>query len=111
MTENQRKEQGERLRKIRKDLGMTQGDFADLISTEQTQLSRTENGSYAVQISYLSKLAQLGYNLNWLMTGMGDMKVQGNTQESMTLEPTTPYNQSLEEIKEFLKSKFPDFNM
>lgn len=112
MTENQRKEQGERLKQIRKDLGMTQGDFADLIGTDQTQLSRTEKGSYAVQASYLSKLVQLGYNLNWLMIGMGSMKLGeiDNKSQVATAEESGIVD-TQQKILEFLKSKFPDFDI
>jgi len=114
MTDNQRKEQGERLRRIRKDLGMTQGDFAHVLGADQTQISRTEKGAFAIQTSYLSELAQLGYNLNWLITGTGNMKAlesDNGSQASVTSEPNAIHDQQVVKIKEFLKSKFPDFNL
>lgn len=62
------------LRKIRKTLGYTQGEFAALIGTTKTTVFRYEKGGVSPSLSILTVLAQkFNVNLTWLINGTDDM--------------------------------------
>lgn len=74
---NQLIEQGERLKQIRNDLKLGQTEFAEMLSLDQAHYSRTENGKHEIKAKTLVKIADIGYNIHWLITGEGEMK-RGN---------------------------------
>ena len=82
--------EGERLKALRKELDIKQGDFAEKISTTQGHISDIENGRKALSERTL-KLICLGnwngktVNEEWLRTGKGEMF---NKMDSMS----TTYN-------------------
>lgn len=116
MTEKQQAERGERLRMIRKDLGLDQESFAKRIGFSQSQLSRTERGVLEIQVEQQLALIELGYNLNWLMAEIGPMTLD-RMQENMPLAADSgnlayqrERDRRLEELEAFIREKFPDFN-
>ena len=84
----------DRIRAIRKKLGLKQGDFAKQIGLTQTSLSMLEMGNNAITEKNV-KLICVTFNVNeqWLRTGEGQMfnsspykKEIGEIMESLTRE-------------------------
>ncbi len=64
---------GERIKLIRKKLNLTQKEFGDLLGIPLTMVSKYETGTNKPSSDILSKLGELKVNLNWLLTGEGEM--------------------------------------
>lgn len=68
MTEN------ERVRELRKALGLTQIEFGDRVSVSQGHLTSVETGARAVTDKFIKLLhLEFGASENWLRTGEGEM--------------------------------------
>lgn len=64
----------ERIKQVRLELGMSQGDFANEINVVQQQLSKYERGENKPSADFLVKLIEkVNVNVNWLLTGKGTM--------------------------------------
>lgn len=73
--------QHERLRKVRKELGLSQSEFASSIGVEQAYLSHLENGKVGIGSKILFSLIEK-YNISsdWIFTGEGSMFKQNNSR-------------------------------
>jgi phage repressor protein C with HTH and peptisase S24 domain len=68
---------GERIRHIRKLLGLTQKEFAQQIGITQGFLTNVEKGRYQPSEKVLRLISQtFGVSLEWLKTGQGEMWVR-----------------------------------
>lgn len=68
MTEN------ERVRELRKALGLTQIEFGDRVSVSQGHLTSVETGARAVTDKFIKLLhLEFGASEHWLRTGEGEM--------------------------------------
>lgn len=65
---------GQRLVEIRRDMGATQKEFALKIGASIGTVQAYEYGKIP-KGDVLKKLSELGYDLNWLFTGFGTMKI------------------------------------
>lgn len=64
----------DRLRKVRKTLGMNQSDFAASVGLQQATCSSYENGTRPISdIVILTVCAKYNVNEQWLRTGEGNM--------------------------------------
>ena len=52
---------------------MTQGELADFLGIPQSNLFRYENNTGQLNSDKINKFYQLGININWLITGEGEM--------------------------------------
>jgi len=68
---------GERLKQIRKDLGLSQEKFAGELSIHLRSYVSYENEQRTLPQNVLIRLVQKGYNIHWLLTGEGKMKLSG----------------------------------
>lgn len=88
---------GERLKKVRKETGLTQKEFAAAIGVTRSPIASAESGKSKLQPMAIRKICEL-YNINgeWLQTGEGSMR---NT-----------YNIPDDELKNLLEvySKLPE---
>ncbi len=76
----------ENLKIYRKKLGLTQFQLAEQLGLMQTKLSKLESGDAELRIQELKKLKKHGLNIDWLITGKGEMLASSTT-------PTIPlYN-------------------
>ena len=64
---------GSRIKKIRTSKNMTQGELADFLGIPQSNLFRYENNTGQLNSDKINKFYQLGININWLITGEGEM--------------------------------------
>ncbi len=76
---------GLRLRRIRKDMKLTQVEFSQKFSVSRKQLSKYETDLNRLPDILLDSLHRFGINLNWLLTGEGDMYLnkENNKAESL----------------------------
>ena len=77
------KEVGLRLKKLREILDLSQGKLARILGVSQSAVSKWEAGERDIPTAVLLKLKQqLGVNLDWLLSGEGEMfsppKSEGN---------------------------------
>lgn len=69
----------ERLKNIRKSTGLSQRKFADKVGVSFGSIQNYEKDASALTISTAIKISGIcGYNSNWLLTGIGDMKIDIN---------------------------------
>lgn len=74
-----------RLVRIRNDKSQT--EFADYLGIEQTHISRYENDKAKPGFDFLKILSEkTNVNLNWLLTGEGDMYVNGKSESELSKE-------------------------
>jgi transcriptional regulator with XRE-family HTH domain len=67
---------GQRLRLVRESLNIKQGEFASMLGINQQNLSNYELEKRDIPDDVKVKILQIGVNLNWLLTGQGEMKMQ-----------------------------------
>lgn len=80
---------GERLKKAREYLGYKkQGYFAEKLEIVQNTYSNYENGHREIPFKILEKISQNGINLNWLLTGEGEMYQTQSPQKTNNEVPT-----------------------
>jgi transcriptional regulator with XRE-family HTH domain len=61
------------LKAIRKDLDNTQLEMASELGVSISTYKRYENGDLSIPGSVLKILSDMNYNINWLLTGKGNM--------------------------------------
>lgn len=105
---------GERIKKIRKHLGMTQKQFADKIGIISTALSEIENGRYRPVIDFIEKMATVhNVNLYYLILGKGPMF----QDKRMKLLMAPPIDSGIKDevtddfLYHFLNSPFVQYSM
>lgn len=64
---------GNRIKSIRVAKNMTQGELANYLGIPQSNLFRYENDTGKLTSEKIEKFYQLGINVNWLITGEGEM--------------------------------------
>ncbi len=113
MIDKQQETRGERLKKIRNELGFDQEKFGKVFGISQSHYSAVEKGRYDISISMMEKLFKMGYNLNWLITGIGELKLPVDEQLLQVADKEFSYQKEdeLSKLKAFIKEKFPDFNL
>lgn len=133
-TEGERlKQQGERLKQLRKALGIKQGEFADRISTTQGHISDIENGRKSlsdrtIKLICLENWAGKTVNEDWIRLGEGEMfkqhplseevgyyvedlleyKGEGNPLYDMIIEMMKKYHDLDDKSKTVIRGYFSD---
>jgi len=79
-------EVGSRLLKLRKNMQLTQVQFAKEIGITQNVYTRYETGKLDLPDHIKSKLHHIGVNLNWLLTGSGPMFLELVPMDASILE-------------------------
>ena len=79
----------ERIKQIRKDVKLSQEEFATKINLAGNSISRIENGSRNPSERTLSDICQrFNVNKDWLLTGNGEMYDENNTLGILALLQT-----------------------
>lgn len=75
----------ERIKKLRKDLNMSQDTFAKKLSLTKNYISLVENGSRNLSEQSLKLLCSM-FNVNeeWLRTGIGEQYIEKSKDEYIT---------------------------
>lgn len=87
-------EQGFRLRTLIKSLHLNQTEFAKSLGTTQPNINRMVIGRNRISMEVLNGLANVypQVNLHWLLTGRGNMLLEGpDGGIGMVREEPTPY--------------------
>lgn len=67
----------DRIRQLRKDLGLNQTEFGDRIGVKQGSIASYENGSRTPIDAVITSICrEFSVNEDWLRTGTGDMYVE-----------------------------------
>ena len=91
----------DRLKIFRLHLGLSQKEFADKLSMNQTQLSATELGKISVTVNTLIVLSnEFNVNLNWMVSGAG--KMFNENKDSISIDDII---YKLEELKKQFNEK------
>ena len=74
----------DRLKMVRKALGLSQGELGAELGVAQSSYSQFETGYRVFQPSYI-EILRLKYSVNpeWLKTGIGDMFLQSEDEDSV----------------------------
>lgn len=65
-----------RVKQIRKRLNLSQKAFAKKVGVDQARVSQWETEKSLPHCKALMKMAHLGVNMNWLLTGEGEMMLE-----------------------------------
>lgn len=75
----------ERIKEIRKRLGLTQQEFADVIKVKRNTVATYEMGRSIPSDAAISLICkQFDVNENWLRTGEGEMFIEKSKDEQIT---------------------------
>lgn len=92
---NKKNKKGDRLKELYRYFGFNQKSLAQLVGTQQTAISMAVTGEREVQEVWLYKLKEKYHNINidWVLTGEGEMLISENKQEYkyLILEDSEPY--------------------
>jgi len=87
----------DRLLKLRNSKKLAKKDMAEVLGCTPTSYSRYENGERELGIKSLIPIYHMGCNLNWLITGRGDMELPENdlpqTQEKEIIKSLIATNE------------------
>lgn len=72
---------GERLRLIRVELGHTQKSMSDVLGLGIRTWQTYELGNSLPKAETLNQLSELGYSIDWVLTGRGAMHPRGMAEE------------------------------
>jgi transcriptional regulator with XRE-family HTH domain len=75
----------ERLKQVRESLGYTQKEMAKAVSVILQTWQVYEAGKSVPGGNVLESLARLGFNVNWILTGEGEMK-RGDSNQILSLD-------------------------
>ena len=100
---------GERIKKVRKDLDLTQQAFADRLGMKRNSIAQVEMGRNTSDQTIISICREFGISETWLRTGEGDMKAPG-PEESVNelIQEHGLDNLDRQIILEFIKLKPED---
>ncbi len=87
------KNAGLRFKEIRKKKKMTQTEFAELLGTTQRNISKYENEKLEIPDKIKAELIKIGVDINWLLTGEGEMflkkePVKSEISEALSSRPS-----------------------
>lgn len=78
---------GSRLKQFREAKGMPQDEFAAIIGTTQRTLSRYESDETDLKAPVIAQLAEIGCNMEWLITGTASASQSSTLTQAQRLGP------------------------
>lgn len=75
----------ERIKELRKSLGLSQEEFGELIGLKKSGVCSIESGTRRVTDKHLKLLQKSDYpiNVDWIVTGEGSMFLEGNNDDEI----------------------------
>jgi transcriptional regulator with XRE-family HTH domain len=103
-----REQQAERIELIRRQTGMNQIEFAQYLDIKPTSYSDIKRAKNGISRNIMQKLERKNVNIDWLLTGRGDMKMpKSDRQTSRGMEMITPYStQPAESVNSYIDKLF-----
>ena len=93
-------EEGQRVRELRKELGLTLEKFGKPLGVTKTTISRIEKGGNAVTSQMLKSICrEFNVNENWLRTGEGEMFKKLNRQQELAQLAATLFKEEEDSFK------------
>ena len=86
---------GERVRKIRKEMGLSQSKFGHQLDLATMIISRIESNETGLKAPILAKLDEMGVNISWLLTGKGNMFKKDLSKKPSTEDSNTSTSYSV----------------
>ena len=102
---NKMNTQGERIKKIRQELDLSQDDFGKIFNIQKQQISSIEKDKLKLNNEKLELLcSQYNININWVLCGIGEMFITApqNTQDKTELVQT---------VKDTMKELFVQYGL
>lgn len=93
-----------RIKAWRGSLGLTQEQFARRAGISQATLVGYEGGQRAPGAAALSAIAKTGVNMNWLLTGEGEMRARPAPEPEQPLAPASSSARRPAQIAELLEA-------
>lgn len=92
----------ERIKMLRKSMKISQAKFASRANITQLTVSRIENNATEPSNDTLEKLVEnLGVNMEWLLSGNGEMFAEGGAKIAKARESINPWENALiQQLKE-----------
>ena len=98
---------GQRLKALRKKLGWTQTEFGEKTEINPVQIRKYETSVSIPSTEILARIASTDVNLNWLVTGDGEMFE--NVEQTHTISmKLSSYKKQLDNILELLSEMDDD---
>lgn len=92
--------EGQRVRELRKELGLTLEKFGKPLGVTKTTISRIEKGQNAVTSQMLKSICrEFNVNENWLRTGEGEMFKKLNRQQELAQLTATLFKEEEDSFK------------
>jgi len=91
-----------RLKKIRKFLGLSQKDFANMLNIGLRTYQTYESGDRDPLYSVITKLSEIGIDINWLISGEGSM-LNKHLPDGITVKDIEEYQRISEKIDAQIK--------
>ncbi|MDD2649819.1 MAG: helix-turn-helix transcriptional regulator [Candidatus Cloacimonetes bacterium] len=96
---------GDRLRQVRKRLKLTQSELSDKISVSQGTYNRYENNVIEPNMQFLHIFCHdYNVNLNWLITGQGEIFLDNNQDYNSVLNNQESSNKQIKELQKQVNS-------
>lgn len=110
--EHQTEKLGDRIKVIRRGLGLNQNEFAKLLGVKQSTISNLERNAREMSNDILKKLYKLGYPAEWILYGETTNAFnQKNILEMLNrlgINHTYTYNKEFLEVVEMLQGLTPN---
>lgn len=90
---------GNRIKKLRNSIGITQKEFSDVVGISHNYLSQIESGSRSPSSSLIYKISkEFGVDQSWLSDGKGELTLNKSHQKSLDRDYLKFVIQSVEEF-------------
>lgn len=103
---------GDRVKIIRRSMGMKQSEFSELLGIRQPLLSQIENNQVVVNVEIIAKLCKMGYPADWLIEGKQSQAFNWEQLmrvfDKMGIPREDPYGQGIGEILNLMRGLTPD---
>jgi transcriptional regulator with XRE-family HTH domain len=102
---------GDRLKSIRVELGHTQKTMSDALGLGIRTWQTYELGNSLPKAETLNQLSELGYSIDWLLTGLGPMRIGGTAEDSAAYDHQSIDGELMGRVTEAILKLYRDENV
>ena len=100
---------GKRFKEIRTSLKKSQKEFAEMFGITQQNMSLYETGKLDLPNLIMVKLNEMGFDINWLLTGNGDISLKSPGKDQSEIEKENIHLKAkLDNTKSIIKKTIND---